>query len=211
MSSMDLAADLTIDPASKKKRCWWCGSDAAYIRYHDEEWGVPTADDRSLFEKVCLEGFQSGLSWLTILRKREAFRNAFANFDIEKIARFKQPKVEKLLQDARIVRHRGKIESTINNARRALELRERQGSLAAFAWRFEPVEPRVLLSRSDIVAYTTESQAMSKELKKLGWSFVGPTTCYAFMQAMGMVNDHLQKCYRWVEVDSQRRQFERPG
>jgi DNA-3-methyladenine glycosylase I len=180
-------------------RCFWAGSDPLYRRYHDEEWGFPVADDRRLFEKICLEGFQSGLSWLTILRKRENFRNAFSGFDRERVARFGARDVARLLRDAGIVRHRGKIESTINNASRAVELARAHGSLAAFFWSFEPAatdRPR-RLTRAALMkmASTPASIRLSKELKKLGFSFVGATTVYAFMQAMGLVNDHLEGCF----------------
>lgn len=180
-------------------RCRWCEATTAYQHYHDQEWGFPVTDDRRLFEKLCLEGFQAGLSWLTILNKREAFRRAFAQFDAERVARFGPKDVERLLADAGIVRHRGKIESAINNAQRVLELREQFGSLAAYAWRFEPdpaSRPR-RITYAALRAMTTspESVAMSKDLKKRGWSFVGPTTVYAFMQAMGLVNDHFEDCH----------------
>ena len=180
-------------------RCRWCQASPAYQHYHDHEWGFPVGDDRRLFEKLCLEGFQAGLSWLTILNKREAFRAAFANFDAEPIARFKEADVARLLADAGIVRHRGKIESTINNAKRVLELRREFGSLAAYAWRFEPAPgsrpKRVTPAALKALTTSPESIAMSKDLKKRGWSFVGPTTVYAFMQAMGLVNDHLEGCH----------------
>jgi len=166
-------------------RCHWCAGDELYRAYHDTEWGFPQRDDRRLFEKICLEGFQSGLSWLTILRKRENFRRAFADFEFEKVARFTPKRVERLLQDAGIVRHRGKIESAIHNARRALELVEERGSLAAHFWSFEPPSR----ARSKETA-----AALSKDLKRRGWTYVGPTTMYAFMQAMGLVNDHLEGC-----------------
>ena len=159
-------------------RCWWCGEHADYIACHDDEWGVPAASDQRLFEKICLEGFQSGLNWLTILRKRDNFRKAFKEFDFEKVARFRRSSVERLLKDAGIVRHRGKIESTINNASRAIELTEEFGSLAAFFWKFEPELHPTFDGK---VSITVESRMMSKELKKRGWSFVGPTTAYAFM------------------------------
>ena len=180
-------------------RCRWCQASPAYQHYHDHEWGFPVTEDRRLFEKLCLEGFQAGLSWLTILNKREAFRAAFANFDAEKLARFKPADVTRLLGDAGIVRHRGKVESTINNARRAIELRQEFGSLAAYVWGFEPApsaRPKQM-TWSVLKAATTapESIAMSKDLKRRGWSFVGPTTVYAFMQAMGLVNDHLDGCH----------------
>ena len=179
-------------------RCSWCQAGPDYVAYHDTEWGFPVRDDRRLFEKLSLEGFQSGLSWLTILRKRENFRRAFENFDVERVARFGTRDVDRLLGDAGIVRHRGKIESVINNAQRYIELVETEGSLAEFVWRFEP-EPHVRPARMTWDALrampsTPESTALSKELKARGWSFVGPTTAYAFMQAMGLVNDHLHGC-----------------
>ena len=179
-------------------RCFWCAATPAYRHYHDTEWGFPVTDDRRLFEKLCLEGFQAGLSWLTILNKREAFRNAFADFDAAAVARFGEADVARLLQDAGIVRHRGKIESTINNARRALALAEECGSLAEYAWRFEPKAAsrprRMTLAALRALTTSAEATAMSKDLKRRGWSFVGPTTVYAFMQAMGLVNDHLDGC-----------------
>jgi DNA-3-methyladenine glycosylase I len=172
-------------------RCFWCQATPLYQRYHDAEWGFPVTDDRRLFEKLCLEGFQAGLSWLTILNKREAFRSGFAGFDAEQVARFGQVEIDLLLADAGIVRHRGKIESTINNARRVIELRAEFGSLAAYVWRHEP-DPA---ARRGAQSTSPESVAMSKDLKKRGWSFVGPTTVYAFMQAMGLVNDHHEGCH----------------
>ncbi len=197
-----------------RKRCFWGASAPDYLPYHDGEWGRPVADDRRLFEKICLEGFQSGLSWLTILRKRENFRKAFAGFDFHRIARFGEKDVARLLADAGIVRHRGKIESTINNARRAADLAEAEGSLAAFLWRFEP-DARSRPKRMDRATLSTlpktaESAALSKELKKRGWSFVGPTTIYAFMQGVGIVNDHLDGCFCRTEVERQRTAFRRP-
>jgi DNA-3-methyladenine glycosylase I len=185
-------------------RCRWCQASPAYQHYHDHEWGFPVTDDRRLFEKLCLEGFQAGLSWLTILNKREAFRAGFANFDAEQVARFKEVDIARLLADAGIVRHRGKIESTINNAKRVIELRHEFGSLAAYAWSHEPA-PRSRPKKMTLAvlrAATTspESIAMSKDLKKRGWSFVGPTTVYAFMQAMGLVNDHLEGCHVRAQV-----------
>ena len=179
-------------------RCAWCAATPAYIHYHDTEWGFPVTDDRRLFEKLCLEGFQAGLSWLTILNKREAFRRAFAGFDAATVARFGEADVQRLLADAGIVRHRGKIESTINNARRALDLADECGSLAAYAWRFEPGAAsrprRMTWAALQKMTTSPESVAMSKDLKRRGWSFVGPTTVYAFMQAMGLVNDHVEGC-----------------
>lgn len=194
------------------KRCFWAGSDPLYRRYHDEEWGRPVANDTRLFEKLCLEGFQSGLAWITILRKRENFRAAFAGFDIPTVAAFSDADVERLVGDAGIVRHRGKIVSTVNNARRALELQEEAGSLAAFVWRFEPdpASRPAIFTMKDIQPKTAESTALSKELRKRGWSFVGPTTVYAFMQAMGLVNDHLEGCDIREAVERDRAAFIRP-
>ncbi|TWU20131.1 DNA-3-methyladenine glycosylase 1 [Novipirellula galeiformis] len=169
-----------------------------YVAYHDNEWGVPVTDDVRLFEKICLEGFQAGLSWLTILRKRDAFREAFAAFDFKRVANFKPHHVDKLMLNAGIVRHRGKIESTINNANRAIELSNEFGSLSNYVWRFAPPHSAAKRSRADVAATSAESSAMSKDLKRRGWSFVGPTTCYAFMQSMGLVNDHLQGCHRYT-------------
>jgi DNA-3-methyladenine glycosylase I len=179
-------------------RCAWCRATPAYGHYHDTEWGFPVTDDRRLFEKICLEGFQAGLSWLTILNKREAFRSAFAQFEAERLAAFRESDVRRLLQDAGIVRHRGKIESVVNNARRVLELRQEFGSLAAYVWGFEPgpdARPaRATLEALRAIGLPPECVAMSKDLKKRGWTFVGPTTVYAFMQAMGLVNDHVEAC-----------------
>lgn len=180
------------------RRCWWCGTDPLYVRYHDEEWGRPVTDDTRLFEKICLEGFQSGLSWITILRKREAFRVAFDGFDPARVARFTARDVSRLLGNAAIVRHRGKIESTINNARRALEIQLEMGSLSRYVWQWRPsaaMRP-ARMTREALAALTTcpEAVALSKDLKRRGWTFVGPTTCYAFMQAMGLVNDHVEEC-----------------
>ena len=182
-----------------KCRCSWCGKAPEYQDYHDREWGFPVTEDRRLFEKICLEGFQSGLSWITILRKREAFRAAFAAFDIARVAAFTEADIERLLQDAGIVRHRGKIVSTINNARRACDLVAQKGSLSAYFWSFEP-KPKNRPQRLDaatVAKLTTspESIALSQDLKKRGFTFVGPTTAYAFMQAMGLVNDHLEDCH----------------
>ena len=185
-------------------RCSWCGTDPLYVRYHDEEWGRPMHDDRRLFEKVCLEGFQAGLSWLTILRKREHFRRAFADFDFECVARFTDADVDRLVADAGIIRHRGKIVSTINNARRALDLRDEHGSLAAYFWKWQPPPAsrpaRISADLLKTMATTPESTALSKDLRKRGWTFVGPTTIYAFMQAMGLVNDHVDDCSAGQEI-----------
>jgi DNA-3-methyladenine glycosylase I len=200
--------------ADGRTRCAWAGASAEYVAYHDEEWGRPTADDRWLFEKICLEGFQAGLSWLTILRKREHFRNAFATFDARRMSRYGERDVARLLADAGIVRHRGKIESAVNNAARVLDLRRTEGSLARYLWRFEPA-PASRPTRLDwatlrTMATTPESVALSKDLKKRGWSFVGPTTMYAFMQSAGIVNDHLEGCFCRREIERERRAFVRP-
>ncbi len=176
-------------------RCWWCGDDPGYVAYHDDEWGHEVTDDTRLFEKLCLEGFQSGLSWLTILRKRDNFRAAFDDFDAVKVAAYGPDDVARLLGDAGIVRHRGKIESTINNAQRMLELEAEHGSLYQWVQQFRP-PPTNLTATSELRATCPESVAMSKALKKKGWSFVGPTTLYAFMQAMGLVDDHILGCER---------------
>jgi DNA-3-methyladenine glycosylase I len=189
-------------------RCHWCSATPEYLAYHDEEWGQPVADDRRLFEKLSLEGFQSGLSWRTILAKRENFRAAFHGFDFARIARYNERDVLRLLDDAGIVRHRGKIEAVINNAQRALELVAQEGSLAAFVWRYEPdTKP---LTSPQTRSTSPESVALSKELKKRGWKFVGPTTVYAFMQAMGQVNDHATDCVVRLRVDRARLTFQRP-
>lgn len=195
-------------------RCWWGSQHSDYRRYHDDEWGRPVADDVRLFEKICLEGFQSGLSWLTILRKRENFRQAFAQFDFNRIASFDDKEMTRLLQDKGIVRHRGKIEATINNARRAQEIVDECGTLAAYLWQWEPETSEPHVGKGDdspsIPSVTKTSQALSKDLKKRGWKFFGPTTAYAFMQAMGMVNDHIEGCTSWETVEVLRREFVRP-
>lgn len=200
-------ADGLFEGEDGRTRCWWCAASPAYQHYHDHEWGHPVTDDRRLFEKLVLEGFQSGLSWLTILNKRENFRRAFDGFDAGRVARYGEADIARLLADAGIVRHRGKIESTINNARRLLELRDEFGSLAAYAWQHEPSpksRPKRIV-KGGIVSTTPESIAMSKDLKKRGWSFVGPTTVHAFMQAMGLVNDHLDGCHvRPVALEARR-------
>lgn len=197
----------------KKHRCWWCGADSEYMRYHDQEWGRPVTDDVRLFEKICLEGFQAGLSWITILRKRENFRKAFDKFDVTKIVKYTQKDVERLVKDSGIIRHRGKIESTINNAERALELKKEYGSLAAYFWSWEPA-PDQRPKRCDFktlkpLGKTDTSLALSKDLKKRGWSFVGPTTVYAFMQAMGMVNDHVEGCHCRKDIEKIGKSFVR--
>lgn len=197
------------------RRCFWCGADPLYVAYHDSEWGQPVADDRRLFEKLVLEGFQAGLSWITILRKRENFRRAFDDFDVEKVARYNERRVAKLLGDPGIVRHRGKIESAINNAKRASQLVDEAGSIAAFLWRYEPPpasRPKKLTwGVLSTMSTTRESTALSKDLKRRGWTFVGPTTMYAAMQAMGVVNDHLQGCAHRDQAERARAAFHRPG
>jgi DNA-3-methyladenine glycosylase I len=194
-------------------RCWWGDSAPEYRLYHDTEWGLPVADDVLLFEKLSLEGFQAGLSWLTILRKREAFRRAFAGFDFERVAGFSERDVRRLLDDASIVRHRGKIEAVVNNAGRAVELVEAEGSLAAYAWGFEPPRRDHRLDRAALgeLSRTPESTALARDLKRRGWRFVGPTTVYAFMQAMGLVNDHLDGCEAGAEVERARARFRSPA
>lgn len=199
----------TIKGPDGKPRCEWCSAAPEFFTYHDKEWGFPVKDDQRLFEKLCLEGFQSGLSWRTILAKRENFRAAFHDFDFDRVARFSQRDVNRLLKDEGIVRHRGKIEATINNAKRAKELVKKEGSLAAFFWQYEP-DPKNL-AKPQTVSMSAESIALSKDLKKLGWKFVGPTTLYAFMQAMGMVNDHVKNCSVRTKVDQARKKFKRPG
>tara|TARA_B110000014_G_C20075396_1_gene561280 strand:+ start:360 stop:989 length:630 start_codon:yes stop_codon:yes gene_type:complete len=189
-------------------RCPWPGMDDQYREYHDNEWGIPIADDRELFERVCLEGFQSGLSWITVLRKRNNFRKAFANFDIERVANYGAKDVQKLMGDVGIIRHKGKILATINNAQRAIELIDNQGSLAKYFWSWEP--KKVSLIPGSAPAYSRISEALSKDLKSKGWSWVGPTTMYSFMQAVGMVNDHVQTCHAWKTIEYLRNKFDRP-
>ncbi|TFF22801.1 DNA-3-methyladenine glycosylase I [Jiella endophytica] len=195
--------------------CAWHGAEPLYRRYHDDEWGRPSADDDRLFEKLCLEGFQAGLSWLTILRKREAFRQAFDGFSIDRVAQMGETDIERLLADPGIVRHRGKIVSAINNARRAAALRETHGSLAAFLWSFEPgAGERPSAVTAEFVRATPASAAstrLSKALKKAGFSFVGPTTVYAFMQSMGFVNDHIEGCSVREVCEAERTGFSRPA
>jgi len=193
------------------ERCGWAGADAENVRYHDEEWGRPVTDDNRLFEKICLEGFQSGLSWLTILKKRPAFRKQFKDFDIKKVARMGEADVERMLQDAGIVRHRGKIVSTINNAKRALEIQKEHHSFAAYIWSFEPQKMMIPTLGMTLDSETEASRALSKDLRKRGFSFVGPTTCYAFMQAMGLVNDHYSHCFAREECEHERAALKRPA
>lgn len=193
----------TVPGPDGKPRCAWCAAAPEFFDYHDREWGFPVTDDIRLFEKLCLESFQSGLSWRTILAKRENFRTAFAGFDFRKVARFDEVDVERLLGDPGIVRHRGKIEAAINNARRACDLAEQEGSLAAYIWRYvERESPGQPQTRSTSPA----SLALSADLKKRGWKFVGPTTVYAFMQAMGLVNDHAAECVKRSSAEAQRQQ-----
>lgn len=196
------------------RRCWWCVGDPLYERYHDREWGRPVADDRRIFEKLCLEGFQSGLSWLTILRKRENFRRTFRGFEIEKIARFTARDVERLMADAGIVRNRAKIEATINNAKRYRELVRDAGDLAAHVWSFEP-DAKSRPKKFDWPTLTglglnPEAKALSKDLRKRGWAFVGPTTVYSTMESIGLVNDHMDACAFRAEIERARATFVRP-
>jgi DNA-3-methyladenine glycosylase I len=204
MSEPGALSDGVLEGEDGVRRCSWADSAPEYRAYHDLEWGFPVADDVRLFEKLSLEGFQAGLSWLTILRKREGFRRAFAGFEPVRVASF---------ADASIIRHRGKIEAVINNAQRALDLQAQEGSLAAYVWRFEPPARPGPLARDELarLAHTSDSQALAKDLKRRGWKFVGPTTVYAFMQAMGLVNDHLAGCDAWAEVERARAAFERPA
>jgi len=199
----------TINGPDGQPRCRWCGAAPEFFDYHDTEWGFPIDDDRHLFEKLCLESFQSGLSWRTILAKRENFRAAFHNFDIDEVAQFAEHDLDRLLADKGIVRHRGKIEAVINNAMRAQELIQREGSLAAFIWRYEPDEKT--LAKPQTASTSPASIALSKDLKKQGWKFVGPTTVYAFMQAMGLINDHVEDCVIRADVEKARNGFIRPG
>ncbi|AZF58232.1 DNA-3-methyladenine glycosylase I [Pseudomonas sp. R11-23-07] len=204
---------LTTDETGRT-HCAWRNAAPQYPQYHDHEWGVPVADDIQLYEKICLEGFQAGMAWITILRKREQFRQAFDGFDFHKVAQYGEAQIERLMNDPGIVRNRAKILSTINNARRACELVSETGSLARWLWSFEP-GPEERPPLVDMAYWTANptspaSVRLSKALKKRGWTFVGPTTMYALMQAMGMVNDHLQGCVRREQIEALRRQFERP-
>ena len=199
----------TILGPDGKSRCRWCAAAPEFLDYHDTEWGFPVSDDHRLFEKLSLEGFQSGLSWRTILAKRENFRAAFHDFDFDRIARFTLRDVDRLLKDDGIVRHRGKIEAVISNARQAQELVKQEGSLAAFIWHYEPDAKQ--LAKPQTASTSAEAIALSKILKKQGWKFVGPTTVYAFMQAMGLINDHVEDCVIRTKVERARRNFRRPG
>ena len=207
----DLIAGLDPGPDGAL-RCWWSSGDSSYIDYHDTEWGFPVVEERRLFEKICLEGFQSGLSWLTILRKRDNFRRAFADFEPAAVAAFGPGDVHRLVNDAGIVRHRGKIEATINNAARYADLVAECGSLAAYAWTFEPAARPLTIDHATLLTMgiTAEATAMSKDLRRRGWSFVGPTTVYAFMQAMGVVNDHVEGCHVREPAEALRRSMVRP-
>ena len=199
----------TIVGPDGKPRCRWCAAAPEFLAYHDREWGFPVGDDQRLFEKLSLESFQSGLSWRTILAKRENFRAAFHGFDFDRVARLTTRDVERLLKDEGIIRHRGKIEAVINNAKRARELVKQEGSLAAFVWRYEP--DASTQAKPQTVSTSPESVALSKDLKALGWKFVGPTTVYAFMQAMGLVDDHAEECVIRAKVERARKGFTRPG
>ncbi|MEN9537926.1 MAG: hypothetical protein RLZZ126_161 [Pseudomonadota bacterium] len=198
----------TFTAPDGKLRCQWCAATDDYLAYHDREWGFPVADEFRLFEKICLEGFQSGLSWRTILTKRENFRAAFKGFDFHEVARFTERDVQRLLQDEGIVRHRGKIEATLHNAKQAQALVKEAGSLATYFWRFEPTDAQQ--PRGPVPATTAASETLSKDLKKRGWKFVGPTTVYAFMQAMGLVNDHAENCVIRAQVVRARKIFKKP-
>lgn len=204
---MTLSPEPILGPDGKP-RCPWSAGAPEFAAYHDTEWGFPVADDQRLFEKLSLEGFQSGLSWRTILAKRDNFRAAFCDFDFHRIAQFTERDVERLLQDASIVRHRGKIEAVINNARRTAELVDHEGSLASFVWRYEP-DPANLLP-PQTASTSTESSMLSKDLRKMGWKFVGPTTVYAFMQAMGLINDHIEECVIRHDAEHARQVFRHP-
>lgn len=199
----------TLPGPDGRLRCRWCLSTPEYLRYHDEEWGFPVGDDQRLFEKLCLEGFQSGLSWRTILDKRDNFRAAFDGFDFRKIAEYSEDDVNRLLKDAGIVRHRGKILAVINNAQRLVELVQQEGAFAAFIWKYAPPYSETAVAL--VPATSVESIALSKELKKRGWKFVGPTTVYAFMQSMGLVNDHAESCVMWEAAQRARREFAIPA
>ncbi len=205
----ELAVNGTLPGPDGLPRCRWCAGAPEFLPYHDTEWGFPVKDDQRLFEKLCLESFQSGLSWRTILAKRENFRAAFHGFDVRRVARFDERDIERLLEDAGIVRHRGKIEAVIHNARMAQELAAQEGSLAAYFWRHEP--DIASIGEPQTVSTTSSSMAVSKDLKKRGWKFVGPTTVYAFMQAMGLVNDHANGCVTRAKVERARATFERPA
>lgn len=197
----------TVQGPDGKSRCAWCGDVPEFIPYHDTEWGFPVTDDCRLFEKICLEGFQSGLSWRTILNKRETFRDVFHGFDFHRVAKFTERDVKRLLGNAGIIRHRGKIEATINNAQRAVELIKETGTLAAYFWRFEPQK----LAKPQSLTTSPESIALSKDLKKRGWKFVGPTTAFAFMQAMGLINDHVAGCVTRSKVAQARAAIKSPA
>lgn len=195
--------------ADGKARCQWCAAAPKFLAYHDSEWGFPVLDDQRLFEKISLEGVQSGLSWRTILAKRETFRAAFHDCNFDRIARYTAKDIDRLLKDAGIVRKRGKIEAVANNAKRAREPVKREGSLAAFIWRYEPDPTH--LAKPQTASTSAQSIALSKELKRQSWKFVGPTTVYAFMQAVGLINDHVEDCIIRSKVEGTRKKFKRPG
>lgn len=197
----------TIKGIDGQLRCRWCDGAPEFPDYHDKEWGFPVHDDIRLFEKLCLEGFQAGLSWRTILVKRENFRKAFKHFDFNSISKFNDQDMNRLLQDEGIVRHRGKIEAVINNAKKAKELIQKEGSLAAFFWKYEP--NKKTLAKPQTVSVSDESKLLSKDLKKMGWKFVGPTTVYSFMQAMGLINDHVDGCFVRAQVEKARKKMKR--
>jgi len=209
-----MSSDYLHKDQSGLTRCKWGAEPALYQHYHDNEWGSPCADDIKLFEKICLEGFQSGLSWLTILKKRENFRAAFAQFDFNKVALYNQHDVDSLMANSGIVRNRKKIEATINNAQRAIEIVQEFGSLASYLWQWEPHQQEAHIGKGEyhapVPSITATSTALSKDLKKRGWKFFGPTTAYAFMQAMGMVNDHLPECHCFKLIEEKRNAFVRP-
>ena len=206
-----MTAGIELGPDGRP-RCWWGAGDPLYRAYHDEEWGRPVADDRRLFEKLCLEGFMAGLSWLTILRKRENFRRAFANFEPDAVARFTPARQERLMADAGIVRNRAKIAAVVNNARRYREVVKERGTFAAYVWSFAPPPRRRLINLDSLtqVKFSPEADALSKDLRRRGWNFVGPTTVYSFMQAMGLVNDHIEGCFVGAEAASLRARFTHP-
>jgi DNA-3-methyladenine glycosylase I len=206
-----VAERVILDVQDGLKRCPWGVEPEENRRYHDEEWGRPVVDDVRIFEKLCLEGFQSGLSWLTILRKRDGFRRAFSDFDIASVAAFDETDVDRLLGDASIVRHRGKIEATIANARAALDVQSGEGSLAALVWRYEPKPAKPARTLSKLPAFRPEAKDLSKDLRRRGFRFVGPTTVYAAMQALGIVNDHLNDCYCRAIVEEERAALTRPS
>ena len=199
------ASDYGYFMSDEPQRCGWPTGHGDYLAYHDDEWGRPNTSEHGLFEKICLEGFQSGLSWLTILRKRDRFREVFCDFDFERVANFSETDVERLLTDTGIIRHRGKIEATINNAQRAIELRTEVGSLVDWVWEWAVTDPE--RENGGIPAKTERSAALAKELKGRGWKFFGPTTAYAFMQSEGLTNDHEPGCFAFAPCEEERRAY----